>query len=216
MWENSLGVGRSFPCYIFLTKCRATIIDHFQKDTSDSTTTAVLYFFCDHRDPGKQSFHNLLIVLVKQLLDDNDDCFTEIKSWRKEKLADSPSAKPPSTSGYIDLIQRLCSKWHSVRLIVDAFDECAGLGTFVSGFSSLVKTSNISLLLTSRHDVDLARVVDPIAKYRVPVVENMREDIHEYLAAQISERMSNGALKLRDKSLETHIAAELEKKADGM
>jgi hypothetical protein len=99
---------------------------------------------------------------------------------------------------------------------VDAVDECEGLGTFMPGLANLISNSNISLLLTSRHDVDLVRAIEPLAKYRVPVVENMRDDIHQYLVMQTRTRVEGGSLKLRDKSLETSIVTELEKKADGM
>lgn len=75
MWENGLSVGCSFPPRTFLTGYRAIITNCLHQRTSDPTNCAVLYFFCDHRDPGKQSFHDLLISLVKQLLDDNEDSF---------------------------------------------------------------------------------------------------------------------------------------------
>jgi len=154
---------------------------------------------------------------VKQLLDGNDECFAEVESWRKEKRSESSSVpKPLGTSDYVNLIRRLCNKWDSVRLIVDAVDECSELRTFMPGLSTLVAISNISLLLTSRHDVDLVRSIEPIAKYKVPVMENMGDDIHEYLVAQISKRITEGSLKLRDKSLQGFIATELEKKADSM
>jgi hypothetical protein len=136
---------------------------------------------------------------------------------RKEKISEaSPVPKPLSTAEYIDLIRKLSSRWTSVRLVIDAVDECEDLGTFVLGLSALVKNSNISLLLTSRHDVDLVRAIEPISKYRVSVMENMRDDIHQYLLVHVKKRIQEGALKLRDKSLELSIINELEHKADGM
>jgi hypothetical protein len=200
-----------------LTRPRATIIRHFCENTSLSTTSATLYFFCDHRDPSKRLLNDLLCVLLKQLLDRNDECFAEVNSWWKERLSDSSSVlKLLSTSEYIDLIRRLCNQLTSVRLIIDAIDECADLETFVPGLSTLTANSNINLLLTSRHNVDLVRAIEHLAKYRVPVAENMRDDIHQYLVAQVRKRIDKGSLKLREKSLEASIVTELEHKADGM
>ena len=193
------------------------MVNHFQQSVSEAGTCAVLYFFCDHRDPGKQSFHDLLRILVKQLLDGKHECFAEIKAWRKEKNIDSSAVpKPLGNSDYVDVIRRLCAKWDFVNLIIDAVDECADLNTFMSGIASIVANCNINLLLTSRHDVELVRAIEPIAKYKVPVEENMRDDIHSFLVAQLNKRTTEGTLKLRDKSLEDIIAGELEKKADGM
>jgi hypothetical protein len=200
-----------------LIRSRATIINYFCHDIPFSASSKILYFFCDHRDPTKRSLNDLLCILIKQLLDGDGECLAGIVSWRKEKMPDAASIpKPLSNSEYIDLIRRLCTRWTSIRLVIDAIDECEDLNTFVPGLATLVADSNINLLLTSRHDVDLVRAIEPIAKYRVPMVENMRDDIHQYLVGQVRTRIERGSLKLRDRTLEASIVGELEQKADGM
>lgn len=181
----------------------------------DSSHT--VYFFCDHRDPSKQSFQDLLFVVVKQLLDDTSS-FQEAKSWYDEKLAKERSEvpKPLSVVEYCVLIKRLCSRWNSVNIVVDALDECIELEDFTLGLANLIDSSNIRLLVTSRETVDLRRELIPLAAHHVPMVDHMRNDIQNYLSGEVRTRIAAGRLKIREKSLEDKIIVALEAKADGM
>jgi hypothetical protein len=86
------GCGKTVLAFAFLsprcselTRYRATIINHFYRDISSSASSQILYFFCDHRDPTKRSLNDLLCVVIKQLLDSDVDCFTEIKPGGKRR-----------------------------------------------------------------------------------------------------------------------------------
>jgi hypothetical protein len=183
----------------------------------DSSHT--VYFFCDHRDPSKQSFQDLLYVIVKQLLDDTLS-FQDAKYWYDEnrKLAKERNEvpKPLSVVEYCILIKRLCSRWNSVNIVVDALDECTELKDFTLGLANLIDYSNIRLLVTSRETVDLRRELIPLAAYHVPMVDHMRNDIQNYLSGEVRTRIAAGRLKIREKSLEDKIIVALEAKADGM
>ena len=192
------------------------MIDYLQRETSSKLSTTV-YFFCDHRDPNKQSFQNLLHVVVKQLLDQDHSCFSDAKYWRKERIDGQNSVpKPLTIPEYCKFIQQLCSRWDSVSLIVDALDECLGLDLFVGGLTDLIAASNIKLAVTSRQNVELKRVLDPFAKHQISLVDHMREDIHSYLVAEVKSRKAMGKLKLRQENLDSWIVVALEEKADGM
>jgi hypothetical protein len=188
------------PQFCPLTNARAAIIDYLQNTTANSFT--VIYFFCDHRDPGKQSLQDLAHVLTKQLLDRDIACFKEAKLWREERLPGSKTlAKPLNILEYIEIIQRLCSRWESVSLIVDAVDECTGLDDFIRGLESLIANSNIKLLLTSRHDIELIRAIYKIAGYKLAMTEYMEHDIETYLNFEVKNRIALGSLKLKQQSL---------------
>jgi hypothetical protein len=101
--------------------------------------------------------------------------------------------------------------------MIDALDECSFLSAFIGGLKSLiVAKSNIRLLLTSRHDVELKRFIAPITTYQLPVIEHMRVDIWTYLSAEVESRIALGLLKLRQESLAAEIVTALEERADGM
>ncbi|KFY35817.1 hypothetical protein V494_05576 [Pseudogymnoascus sp. VKM F-4513 (FW-928)] len=201
------------------TVLSATVIEHLQQ-VSTPPSTCVIYFFCDHRIPNMQSLQDLLYVIVKQLLHQSPGCFEDAKYWYDERTRplDGPraAAKPLSTSEYIKFIQQLCLRWESISLIVDALDECSRLDTFVDGLRKLWSGSNVRLLLTSRHDVDLMHAIEPIADYKVSLVENMRNDIDIYLTTEIRSRLALGTLKFKQKGLEASIVSALREKADGM
>jgi hypothetical protein len=102
-------------------------------------------------------------------------------------------------------------------MVVDALDECADRSAFLGGLKSfLEEKGNIKLLLTSRQEVDLDRLIDPIASHRLPLKDYMGSDIKSYLSAELRSRIEGGALRLGRKSLVADIAAAIEKKADGM
>ncbi|RFU27044.1 hypothetical protein B7463_g9317, partial [Scytalidium lignicola] len=198
----------------------ANAIDHLSKKSRFDRST-VLYFFCDHRDPTRQNFQDLLHSIIKQLLDQDSNSFFIARYWRdmQSNNVSGPNAvaKPLTSSEYIALIQQLCSQWTSVSLVVDAMDECTNLDVFMSGLTALSSNeSNIRLLLTSRHDVEFKRVIEPIATYEVPLNEHMSVDIDSYLRAEIKNRITSRQLKLKHPGLEISIVNALKKKADGM
>jgi hypothetical protein len=168
-----------------------------------------------------QSLQDLLHAVVKQLLDQNPACFEDAKYWYEERLRtvagpQTSAAKPLSTSEYISFINQVCLKWASVSLIVDALDECSGLGSFVSGLKNILGGSNVRILLTSRYDVDIRRLLEPIADYQISMMENMFNDIETYLITEIKRRIAHGTLKFKQMGLDARIVAALIEKADGM
>ncbi|KFY37903.1 hypothetical protein V495_06869 [Pseudogymnoascus sp. VKM F-4514 (FW-929)] len=201
------------------TVLSATVVEHLQL-VSTLPSTCVLYFFCDHRIPNMQSLQDLLYVIVKQLLDQSPGYFKDAKYWYDERTrpveGSKPAAKPLSASEYIKFIQQLCLRWESISLVVDALDECSRLDTFIDGLSKLLSGSNIKLLLTSRQSIDFTHAIDPIADYKISLVENMRDDIDIYLTTEIRSRLALGTLKFKEKGLEALIVSALREKADGM
>jgi hypothetical protein len=219
MRQNCAFVSHHTTIGTLSNQIRATVIDYLQQNSSSQDST-VLYFFCDHRDPSKQSFQDLIYVIVKQLLDQNPECFEGLKHRYVNILwgaRGSKVAKKLDNLDYVELIHDLCLRWGSVNLVIDALDECSFLSNFIGGLKLLIaEKSNIRLLLTSRHDVELKRLIAPITTYQLPVVEYMRVDIRTYLSAEVESRLALGSLKLRQDSLAAEIVAALEERADGM
>jgi hypothetical protein len=180
----------------------------------------VLHFFCNHRNPRKQAFQDCLHAFTKQLIDSNSDCFNEAKQCYHERLLKIHGQQHTPTLSiyeYISLIKQLCFIFDTVFMVVDALDECADRSDFLDGLMSFLKEKGkFKLLLTSRQEVDLDRLIDPIASHRLPLKDYMGSDIKSYLSAELRTRIEEGALKLGRESLIADIAAAIEKKADGM
>lgn len=168
-----------------------------------------------------QSLQDLLYVIIKQLLDQKSACFEDAKYWYEERLRNvsdpqSTAAKPLSNSEYVKLISQMCSRWESMSLIIDALDECVGLDSFVGGLKGILSGSNVRLLLTSRHDVNIKRVMEPMADFQVSVMDKMGGDIETYLWAEVHRRIANGTFKFKQKGLDSLVVTALTEKADGM
>ncbi|KAH8820079.1 hypothetical protein F5884DRAFT_865727 [Xylogone sp. PMI_703] len=198
----------------------ATVVDHLLQ-TSKLKQSTVLYFFCDHRNPSGRNFQDLLYSVIKQLLDQDSECFSVARYWRDRQTqaikGQDAVAKPLSPSEYIGLVQQLCSRWSNVNLVVDAMDECNDLDNFMGGLTALTSNkSNIRLLLTSRHDMELKRVIEPIATHEIPLSDHMEVDIDSYLRTELKSRIALNKLKLKQRNLEDSIVDALKEKADGM
>jgi len=168
-----------------------------------------------------QSFQDLLHVIMKQLLNQNQSCFEEAKYFYEESLRrvagpQSTAAKPLSQLEYVQLICQMCLRWESVSLVIDALDECVGLDSFVGGLKDVLGGSNIRLVLTSRHDVNIKRVVESVADFQISMMERMGDDIETFLWAEIQRRISSGTFKFKQKALDAKVVAALREKADGM
>jgi hypothetical protein len=179
----------------------------------------LLYFFCDYRDPSKQSFQDLLHAVVKQLLNASSDCFGGAQARYHEATravnGGNMAAQRLSMADYMKLVKQMCSHWMRVNLIVDALDECVNLSEFVDGLSELSK-SNIRLLMTSRHDLSSREAISQIACSSMSLVKHMATDIDAYLRGEVAARLNTGSLKLRDSSLAGQIVVILKRKADGL
>lgn len=103
-----------------------------------------------------------------------------------------------------------------MSLVVDAIDECSELDTLVDGIDRLTEDSNIKLLVTSRHEIELIRAISPLADCKIAVSEHMEEDIQIYLASEVQSRIYRKLLKFRQSGLDVLIVEALKKNADGM
>jgi hypothetical protein len=113
-------------------------------------------------------------------------------------------------------VRRLCSKWSTVYLVVDAVDECSDLESFVEGIKKLMDSSNIKTLLTGRYEIDLMRTISHIVSYEVGVTDHMGEDIDIFLTTEIDRKLATGSLKLRSQDLRSEVLSNLNRKANGM
>jgi hypothetical protein len=198
----------------------ATVIEYLRTDL-DQEQSIVLYFFCNHRNPRKRNLKNCLNAFSKQLLDMSPEYFNYAKEQYYEKLQKTQGQQGTpaklSIDEYISLIKQFCLRFGKVFMAVDALDECTDRSGFFRGLLKLLEESpTINLFLTSRYEVDLERVINPVASHRLALKEHMRSDIRTYLYAQTTTRIGQGSLKLRQENLAANIIAALEEKADGM
>jgi hypothetical protein len=164
------------------------------------------------------SLQDCLHVFTKQLLDRNPSCFDVAKKFYLERLPKS-QGQPATLSidEKISLIKQLCLSLNTVFIVVDALDECTDRDSFSRCLLSLSEGNpKIKLFLTSRYEVELERLVFPMASHHLSLKEHMRSDIKSFLNHETATRLAQGTLKLRQEGLAVDIVSAIEEKADGM
>lgn len=119
------------------------------------------------------------------------------------------------------LLHSVSTHFGRTLIILDALDECNDLDLFVERLkqlnSSSIKSTNIQILVTSRHEINLERLLLSHAKFHLKLSKaDVLNDIHTYVSAEMDARISSGKLKLRQPNLRTDIISSLTARADGM
>ena len=120
---------------------------------------------------------------------------------------------------YIRLIQGLTEMTNPLFVVVDALDESTEperLVTMIQKLSSAEKTSHqIKLLITSRRDLKIERILVPLALIQMFLTDKMQYDIATFVTAEVSRKIRSRSLKLRDTALTATIVDVLVKSACG-
>lgn len=172
-------------------------------------TTAVLFYFCDHRDHSKVTHSGFLMTITKQLLDQSPECLAHAKEVYEEN-----SNYPFHRTKYVPLIEELMSRFEEILILVDALDEATEKDQIAESLTTLHgfgKSKGIvtKVILTSRFDLQVERRYPVITSTRITLAENMREDIDNYIKKELEIRMSQGSLKLRNKDLLSSVLQQV-------
>ncbi|OAL56075.1 hypothetical protein IQ07DRAFT_187787 [Pyrenochaeta sp. DS3sAY3a] len=172
-------------------------------------TTAVLFYFCDHRDHSKVTHSGFLMTITKQLLDQSPECLAHAKEVYEEN-----SNYPFHRTEYVPLIEELMSRFEEILILVDALDEATEKDQIAESLTALHgfgKSKGIvtKVILTSRFDLQVERRYPVITSTRITLAENMREDIDNYIKKELEVRMSQGSLKLRNKDLLSSVLQQV-------
>jgi len=177
---------------------------------------AVLYFFCDHRDPSKVSHDNFVMTLARQLFEHSPELMDRARRIYDEKADDGD--RPFKRADYAPLIESIMGQFESVYILCDALDEAAEGDEIANTLERLLSygirfNHSIKVLLTSRFDVQLERRHDLITANRVALAENMKPDIEQYINKEVENRIARGTLKLRNKVLQSLIQKRVTSRA---
>lgn len=121
------------------------VVDMLQKDYS-SSSTAVMYIFCDYKDTS-QTVEQLKRVILRQLLQQLDAIPLEV-----EKLYETYGFKStePSSTQIHDLLLSVSAPFSQKFLVIDALDEVDGIDGTSEALLKLSKLLGAHTLITSR------------------------------------------------------------------
>lgn len=195
MWITGLpGAGKTLLC--------ASIIQHVQQLRTD--TTAVAYFFCDHRDRAKLTHENFASSVARQMMEASPLCLEQGRLLYNEKSKEG--SRPFQSDDYFSLICSFVEHLEDVFIILDALDESTEGDGIARSLARMYESRKgagcrIRILLTSRFDALIQGRYPNLATTHVILAENMRPDIQHYIAEELQVRVAKGVLKVRNKDI---------------
>ena len=176
----------------------------------------VVYACLRYDSTETQVLSNLLRAFIKQL------CFrTELDpsllDFFKEYYRD---ARVPSYEKLESHFIRLAKRFSRFFILVDALDEAPQeqrKQIFKMILNLVDRLQSVQVFVTSRKEAD---IINMFLQLKAPKIEieakNSAADIKTYVRGQVETLISEGDLKLQDRSLYDKIVQELVGKADGM
>ncbi|KAA6408778.1 MAG: hypothetical protein FRX48_07121 [Lasallia pustulata] len=199
------------------TVLSATIVEHLRFKYR-APAYGLAYFYCDHRNSKQQTVGYFLMTVVRQLVQQHGECLKDIEMLFDTKKQDV--SRKLSTGEYLRLIKTMSLHFKQVIVLIDALDESVEEETFINAFEELLFTSQgdttIQIILTSRNDLNIERLVLPLTTWILSLKDAMVQDVGTYIAAEIEDRVRSRRLKFRDPSLGNQILESLVRQADGL
>jgi len=155
-----------------------------------------------------------MMVFITQLTKIQPSCMRAVEAARHK------SDRSLTDTDYVDLIKDMLVYFRRVILVIDALDESVEVNKFSQFFEELLNpaliTTKVLLLVTSREDVNVERLIAPLVESRLSLADKTKADIRMYVAAEVERRIRSRTLKLRDPRLATDIIHSLVDCADGL
>jgi hypothetical protein len=181
------------------------------------------YYYLDFRDVKKQSRNGLLLSFLSQLCADSDSFCDILSRLRSSHVG---GARKPTESALINCLKDMLSRpgCGSIYLIVDAIDECPNITGTPSAREKVLELveelvdwhlPNVFLCLTSRPEIDIRSVLEPLTNLRISLHEEVgqRQDIINYINAVILSDKKMRKWRKEDQQL---VINTLSEKANGM
>ncbi len=194
-------------------------------DDSNSGSAHVAYFFFDFRDKEKQNARALLTSILIQLINQPDP-FSDIllALYSAHHLGSQQPSDSVLTQCLKDILK--ASQQVPTYIIIDALDECPDtLGIQSSREKVLdlleeliqLQLPNLRLYVTSRPEVDIRTVLDPLTSTSNSVSlhdqNGQKQDIIDYINSFVCSDRKMKRWREEDKKL---IIQTLSDRADGM
>ena len=185
---------------------------------------AMAYFYFDFRDIDKQSRKYLLSSLLLQLAHSDACCDILFRLYE----AHDNGARQPNEGALAQCLKEMLGLpiQGPVYIILDALDECPNTSEipptrkrvldFVKDLVDL-RLPNLHICVTSRPEVDIRDVIEPLACYQVSLHDEngQQQDITTYVKSVVNSTSSIAMNRWRAEEKELVIRT-LSERADGM
>lgn len=151
---------------------------------------------------------------MTQLIKAQPICIKEVE------VAKARNDRSLTEADYVKLAKTIMNYFRQVIVVVDALDECCEVRKFAQTFDELLASSQggtrTFIFTTSRDDVNIERLITPLATSKLNLIDRMWLDIETYITAEVKERIRTRILKLRDAELADEIIRCLVDRAEGV
>ena len=195
------------------------------KAMCEAGNAAMAYFYFDFRDANKQGLRDLVSSLLTQLSAASD---SRVKILSDLYLAHDEGKKPPSDRILAECLKQMLTlpDQRPTYLIIDAFDESPMTSEMPSPRQRVLQLlkelvephhPNLHICVTSRPEIDIRNVVDPLTSHRVSLHDQtgQKQDILDYVKSVVYSPMEPIMSGWRTEDKE-HVIKVLSERADGM
>jgi hypothetical protein len=150
------------------------IADLWKRYRRDSDV-AVTFVFCGFNRHDEQMKDNLLMSILKQLLEPQTSLPDSIGSYYEDSIH-------PTHDEILELLGTAISIYSSIFIVIDGLDECEEGEGFLSDLWNLQTGFRIRLLVTSRYVTSIENLFQNARRIEVRASD---EDVRKYIEAQM-------------------------------
>ena len=197
---------------------RSAIIQEAKAFEESHPGNAVIYYYCEYREPHTQVFSNILGSLVKQLAARHPRAFEDAERFWDSHNSGHSFPQLAGEGELQKLLIELSRCFQSVSIIIDGLDECIDLfnrSIVLEGLTLLRshEASKVKLIVTSRDEIDIRHALSDFPSISIAA---QSEDVRLFVTSEIEKRIGRRTLQFKDLTLKEHIIETISSMANGM
>ena len=189
------------------TVTSSIVVNHLQTKFKDSKV-AVACLFCNYKDRQEQTAEGFMANLLKQLIQDRADISKATKDLYAKGTKDFPTFEALAGVFAVEM-----NHFSNVFVVLDALDETMENNDIRTRLVSKLNSLPIRLLVTSRHDVGIERILKHAQRLEI---EATAEDVRTYVEARIPSEPLLARHIDADQSLRSEIVDTVVDMSQGM
>ena len=184
------------------------VVDHLCSKYRTDFSVGIVYLYCNFRQQQQQKPEDLLLSLLKQLVQRRAPVPESVKTLYE---CHNRERTRPSFNKILEALKSVAAQYSRALIIVDALDECgiSDLKRFLSAIFNLQDKTRASLFATSRINDNIAELFKGALSLQIRARD---DDVESYLDGQISLLPSD----IVDDAFRGTIRREVIKAVDGM
>jgi hypothetical protein len=157
----------------------SVVVADLRERYGQNNDIAVTFFYCDFRRQHEQTVNDILLSILKQLVDGRPSLSKSIEELYSRCRA---GYRRPLREDILEALQTELSTYSRVFILVDALDECEASVELFPDLVDLPTYCRPNLLATSR---PIPEIVSHFKEAQVSEVRASSEDVEKYLDAHI-------------------------------